>query len=529
MRRRAALELVAFAALAAAGLGLHARLPGGRGGPAQARLGALPAYDAYVYIAMAEEPRVFTTPPWGYRLLTPLLVRALPTHEGRGFRLVTWASLWLAAVCLGLFLRRIGLPLALALLGVAAFTLASPTGVFLANPFLVDPLTVALAATFLLAVEAGAGLGTLALLAAAGTLSKEPMLALLPAVSFTRREGRGAWRALCDTLAVAAPSLLLLVCLRAWTPYAAGPRIALPADALRGMLAALAVNGGDWLYFGGLGPLALLGALLPATRPLLRRHGSVLALLLALPFLYTLPFPASTAFLGGELPRYAIYPLLLLLPLALAPLLYLRQGARPDGATDASGGAPGAASRAKGPQRVFYALALGLALLPLVSLDSYRRAELDGRVGARLLDLTRKGRAAAEALARGQAVVLDADETSAWARQHALVYELGWFFGRGWSLTPERAVRMTATEAVLLLPVRAPRALGLELELEADVAVAVAVALNGAPIGSVAAGPGVVRSRLRLAARSLFRGDNQLTLARTDASEVRFHAATLRP
>lgn len=525
MRRRAALELVALAALAAAGLGLHARLPAGRAGPAQARLGALPGYDAYVYIAMAEEPRVVTTPPWGYRLLTPLLVHALPTHAGRGFRLVTWTSLWLAATCLGLFLRRTGLPLALALLGVAAFTLAAPAGVLLANPFLVDPLTVGLAALFLLAVEAGAALGTLALLAAVGTLSKELMLVLLPAVFFARREGRGAWRALADALAVAAPSLLLLACLRAWTPYAAGRRIALDPDAFHSMAAALAVNAGDWLFFGGLGPLALLGALLPATRPLLRRYGLVLAALLALPFLYTLPFPASTAYLAGELPRYAVYPLLLVLPLALAPLLQL------GGAGPAGDRAPPAAPRAQRPalQRALYVLALGLALLPLVALDPYRRAELDGHVGARLLDLARKGRAAAEALARGQAVVLDAAETSAWARQHALVYELGWFFGRGWSLTPERAVRMTAPEAVLLLPVRAPRALGLELALEADAAVVVAVALNGAPIGSVRAGPGVVRSKLRLPARSLYRGDNLLTLVRADAGEVRFHAATLRP
>ncbi len=518
MRRRAALELVTLAALAAAGLALHSRLQ--PAGSAQVRRGALPGYDAYVYVAMAEQPRVFTTPPWGFRLLTPLLVHALPVHQGRGFRLVTWTGLGLAAVCLGLFLRRAGFPLALAATGAVVFALAPPAGLLLANPFLVDPATVALAAAFLLAVQAQAGLGTLALLAATGTLSKELTIVLLPAVFFARRERRGVRAALRDALLVAVPCAVLLVSLRAWAPRAAGPRIALDVDGLRGLLAALAVHGWDWLLFGGLGPLALLGALSPATRPLLRSYGVVLLVLLALPFLYTLPYPASTVFLGGDLPRYAVYPLLLVLPLALSPLRrVLRAGEAP---------VYGRVSR-PAVQRALYGLALVLSLLPL-ALDPYRRAELDGgRIGARLLDLVRKGRGAAEALAGGRQIVLDGDETSVWARQNALVDELGWFFGRGWSLTPERAVRMAAPEAVLLVPLLAPRALGLELELEADTTVPLAVAINGAPVGRVPAGPGGVRSHLWLPARALFRGDNLLTLTRADAAEVRFHAATLRP
>lgn len=524
MRRRPVLELVALVALAGAGLALHARLR--PVGLAQVRFGALPGYDAYVYVAMAEQPRVFTTPPWGYRLLTPLLVRALPVREGRGFRLVTWGGLGLAAVCLGLFLRRAGFPLALALAGVAAFTLAPPAGVFLANPFLVDPATVALAAALLLAVQAQAGLGTLALLAALGTLSKELTLALLPAVFFARRGARGARGALGDALAVAAPSLLLLASLRAWTPYAAGPTIGLDARAFAGLGAALAQGGPAWLLFGGLGPLALVGALLPETRPLLGRYGVVLAALLALPFLYTLVFPASSAFLAGELPRYAIYPLLLLLPFALAPLQRLGGRARA-----AAGAAPPASAGATSSttQRALYGVALGLALIPLVALDTYQRAELEGRVGPRLLDLVRKGRGAAEALAQGRPVTLDAEETSASARQDASAYQLGWFFGRGWRLTPERAVGMLASEAVLLVPLLEPRPLDLELELEAGATAVLAVAINGVHVGRVPAGPGVSSSRLRLPASALFRGDNRLTLAREGAAELRFHGATLRP
>ncbi|MEO8501488.1 MAG: hypothetical protein ABI565_11280, partial [Vicinamibacteria bacterium] len=31
----------------------------------------LPGFDGYAYAAMAEDPRMFTLAPWGYRILTP--------------------------------------------------------------------------------------------------------------------------------------------------------------------------------------------------------------------------------------------------------------------------------------------------------------------------------------------------------------------------------------------------------------------------------------------------------------------------
>ena len=37
----------------------------------------LPGFDAHVYVAMAEEPRVFTVGPWGYRILLPSLLGAV--------------------------------------------------------------------------------------------------------------------------------------------------------------------------------------------------------------------------------------------------------------------------------------------------------------------------------------------------------------------------------------------------------------------------------------------------------------------
>lgn len=35
----------------------------------------LPAFDGHVYAATAEQPRLFTVAPWGYRILEPWLAR----------------------------------------------------------------------------------------------------------------------------------------------------------------------------------------------------------------------------------------------------------------------------------------------------------------------------------------------------------------------------------------------------------------------------------------------------------------------
>ena len=37
----------------------------------------LPAFDPYVYVAMAEHPSFFTVAPWGYRVLTPWALQLL--------------------------------------------------------------------------------------------------------------------------------------------------------------------------------------------------------------------------------------------------------------------------------------------------------------------------------------------------------------------------------------------------------------------------------------------------------------------
>ncbi len=66
----------------------------------------LPGFDAYVYVAMAERPSIFTVAPWGHRILVPALVHALGFRNAvRGFRLVSFAGVAASGGLLFLFLR----------------------------------------------------------------------------------------------------------------------------------------------------------------------------------------------------------------------------------------------------------------------------------------------------------------------------------------------------------------------------------------------------------------------------------------
>ena len=126
----------------------------------------LPAFDAYVYVAMAEHPTVFTVAPWGHRILTPWLARAVPFAPiSVAFPLVTVGAFALACLLLFAFLRRRGHRPWAASLGVALFALSPPVGELIAAPFLVEPLACALLVALLLALEMGLGVGTLALIA----------------------------------------------------------------------------------------------------------------------------------------------------------------------------------------------------------------------------------------------------------------------------------------------------------------------------------------------------------------------------
>jgi hypothetical protein len=130
--------------------------------------------DGGFYVRMARDPGAFVDPPWGFRILMPWLVSALPGSTELGFEVVTVLSLALAAAVLFALLRRT-LGEQAAWWGVGFFLVSGAAAGTLRNPYLVDPLAfVFVIAGFTLAFSRR--WLWLALVLAAGVLAKETVL-----------------------------------------------------------------------------------------------------------------------------------------------------------------------------------------------------------------------------------------------------------------------------------------------------------------------------------------------------------------
>src|SRR5262249_45023932 len=224
----------------------------------------LPAFDAHAYIAMSEHPAFFTVAPWGYRLLTPAVVRALPVRTVvRGFRYVTLGSLAAAGLLLFLYLRRLGHGVWPSLLAVAVFPLSGPVWQVLRARFLVEPLTLLLELALLLSLETAAGPGALTLLVCLGVLSKESFLLLVPLLYLGRRRRDGDARALLLAAVAGGCGLVLLLGLRWWwTPHIHAPWPRPGPELLALGLERFRESWKDWwpsVLLSGLTPLAVLG------------------------------------------------------------------------------------------------------------------------------------------------------------------------------------------------------------------------------------------------------------------------------
>ena len=462
----------------------------------------LPAFDPYVYMAMADRPQVFTVAPWGYRVLTPVLARALPLgNVARGFRVVTVGALLATAALLWALLRRTGASGWAAAVGPALLCLTGPVAEALSLRMLAEPLTLALETAFLLLLFAGAGAGPLALVAVLGALSKEFFLFLLPLVFLVRAPRAGRAAALRLLLLVAAPAVLATLLLRWWWT----PHLAVPAPALPLALARFFGSWREWApatLLGGLGVLAVAGAFRAAARPL-RAPAAWLAAATLLP-----PFVNPVAFFPQDVPRLLIYVLPLAVPLALLAVEgVLRKGeALP---------APPEWRTSRRLDVACAAAALLVALSPLL-LDRYRRADLRGpRDGPLVVATTRETWRTAVRLERGQAVAFTPESHHfTWGVSDPGELRLmRWFLREGWGPLPQYGTGnfvMRDVRATLLLPCLQPRDVDVELALSAPVSVSV----NGTPVGEAPAGA----ARLRLPARLLFRGDNLLALERPAGS-----------
>ncbi len=486
---------------------------------------SLPAFDAYVHVAMAERPAVFTVAPWGYRVLAPAAAAALPGNAVQGFRRLAFLSLFAAAVLLFFFLRRVGLGEASALAGIAAFALSPPVAESLRYVFLAEPLSVALEVAFLLALATGAATGVLALLLTVWALAKELWPVFLPLV-LIREWRRGPRPALAATLAVAAAPLLVTLLLRGWWWR---PPLPAPEAGEASLIGAATMALATWRQWAwpmmllGLTPLAIAGGLRRRARPFTARFGWLAGILLVVP-LFAASY-VSGSFFAADVTRLLIYALPLFLPLALmalfpVPAVVAAPGTAPTPSWAGRAAAAGAA-----------VIVIGLPFL----LDRYRRIDLRGtRDGPLVLALCRESLQAAQRLERGRPVVFDTATTGyEWGvSPPEQMGRMRWFLHEGWGPRAHYGtgdVVMREARASLLVPVLRPRELEAALRLDAPSPRAVELIVNGRSVGRRDVGPSGGEASFHIPADALFRGDNVLTLAAPEGPGLRFLSLTLRP
>lgn len=482
----------------------------------------LPAFDPFVYVVMAEQPQFFTVAPWGYRILTPWIVRWI---SGRtpipGYRQVTLVALVAAGALLFLFLRRLGHGEGPSLIAVAAFGLCGPVAESIRAPFLGEPVAVALEIAFLLAIECGAATSVLCLIAVLLAFSKEVFVLFVPLVYLARRPAAGRWPAFRAALLVAVPPLVVSQTLRIWwTPHLSTPHpaltLALAGDALRELGATW---DGTWpgLLLGGLTPLAIVGALRATARPFLVRYGYLLAATVVLSFVAWLNIPSEHPhpYFEDNVVRLLVYAVPLVLPLALLAVDRVWPHFQ----------APPAATAPRAVWGWLAAAAVAACVaFPFAALDRYRRLPLHAhRDGPFIATLCRESLKAARRV--------DNEWFMSWDLAERVfipdrtdprdLQRMRWFLQEGWGADPQYrrgASRMDGREATLLLPSFSARDQELVLTLSGVRAEPLDVLVNGTRIGRVQVDPSATDHTLHIPGALLFRGDNVLALQRPDAS-----------
>lgn len=491
----------------------------------------LPGFDSYVYVAMAERPGFFTVAPWGYRVLTPWLVQVLPGGGVKAFRQLTLGALFVASVLLFVFLRRLGHGELPALLALAAFGFSGATGEPVHYPFLAEPVCIALMAALLVALESGAGAGTLALVLVLGALAKEIFILFLPGVFLALRTREGTRAALLDTALAGLPAVVATLILRFGWVRGVGADIGLPG--LETLWQATRTVAGAWpgwwqpMLLGGATPLALIGALLPAARLYLARYGYFLLLGYALPLaaaVYT-GEGEPEQFFHRDVPRLLLYALPVALPLCLIAVdrLWPHMG-------ETAGARPGRlASTAAG------LAAAALMVMPVFVVDRYRRIDLSGRrSGPYVLGLCRGTLRTAARLESGQAITWDPESRRFVPGQDhpGHMDHQRWFLWDGWGREAYFGVGdivMQSDHAALLIPTLRPIDLDVVLAADAPLETTLELRLNGNAVGELPLGPDRRDATIRLPATLLFRGDNLLQLvARDSASSVGVRLLALR-
>jgi hypothetical protein len=456
---------------------------------------------------MAEEPRVFTVGPWGYRILLPGLLGALlpPRLIVPGFDWAARASLVLASGLLLAYLRILGATLRAALLAVFAMMLTPSVEAVFANPFLVEPFALMLLLFALIAIEGEASAWVIALALVLLSLSKEIWILLLPLI-FLKDLPNGARSASLKTLRIAAPAFWVGAWMRwIWSPQAGA---AASGRDLLGLLASslssVAAVAPQFLL-GGLTVAAVLALYHEGARNYLARHAFTLPPLLALP-LFAAAYTgegASTSFFADDVRRLLIYAI----PFAAALAIRL----------DPAQGRPSSLPSSARLDRAAQALILALLVAPL-ALDRYSRIDLStSRDGPYVLGLTRETLRTARRLDRGDAVVLDPLERKfAWGvSPPSELQKLRFFLRTGFGPLAHygiHEIKMREASATLIVPVLEPRRLQMTLTMDARAAAWITFLAGGSKVGEALVGPEAIAVTLDVGGAKLFRGDNPIEL-----------------
>lgn len=456
---------------------------------------------------MAEEPRVFTVDPWGYRILPPAIIGALapPRLIVTAFDWAAQAALALSCGLLLIYLRKLGATFRASLLAVIVMMATPSVRAVFENPFLVEPFALALLLLALISIERGTP-WAIALSLLLLSLSKEIWVVLLPLV-FLKNLPEGVKAASGRTAQVAAPAAWFWLAMRLlWAPQPEGPRS--PADylgAAASILAGIPVFAFDFLL-GGLAVAALLALTRPAAREYLKQHALTLLPLLALP-LFAATYTgegAATSFFKADVPRLLIY----VLPFVAALAVRL----------DPAHGRGITQPKAEGLSRpVMVVGVIVLALAPLV-LDRYSRVDLStSRDGPYVLGFARETLKTARKLDRGETVVFDpAERKFAWGvSPPSELPKLRFFLRGGFGPLAHYGIhdiRMRESRAILILPMLTPRRVRVTATMDARESVWVTFLAGGRKVGEALIGPQAVAVTLDIAPDRLFRGDNPLEL-----------------
>ena len=460
----------------------------------------LPAFDGHVYAAMAENPRVFTLAPWGYRLLEPWMVHLLPvSSSAQGFYCLNLVLLSSAVFVVGCWLRRLGFNGPAAAIAASAFAMSPPARVLLGYQVLVDPLALLLLIVILYELVDPDVLVLMALFAATALTKETGLLALcLVPVTLTRRSGR-RWGIL-DSCVVAAPALMLTVLLRMIWGNPAPPTLFSVLDLTLGRL----IHSG-WALAGA---AALSGLLLPAFVGLFREESvelrvqGMLLWFLAFSLILLNPYHYSVF----DLPRLSVFAWPALLPLALSGLGFRRVRTVPT------------TTPSERVRTTVSVLTLLTALLLVAATDSYRRAPFSHSPDpVAMVSRIRESLKTARALDAGETFMFDA-RSGRFASPIAERFNLTegrrqrWFLYRGFGRDApfESGAPVFEGNAEWLLPVLIPREVTISIVLEGPPGVRVKLSLSSHGLGSAPADGSL--TTLKAPGKALFRGDNIVRL-----------------